>query len=182
MPFVSIPHVPDSLRAVFVECAKTVFHDEKYISLRFSRIDNSKQQIYVNIFGPAGHVGHFDVARGSFVYSNKYSKRKDPGLASEVSRRAVDACAQLQQYALFGEIPAETTESDTKKRKRCTTDDTSVDLDCKVCYSETATHAPIDCGHMCVCGGCILKMKSIGRCNTCPLCRRTVTKYLRIYL
>jgi len=39
---------------------------------------------------------------------------------------------------------------------------------CCICLSEESTYVNIECGHLCICFNCNLKIK-----NICPICRTT---------
>jgi hypothetical protein len=51
------------------------------------------------------------------------------------------------------------------------------DRECCICLEETANHACIPCGHMCLCKGCTAMLL-----KECPKCRTPVSNFIRIYL
>ncbi|KAL1404867.1 E3 ubiquitin-protein ligase neurl1b [Vanrija albida] len=55
--------------------------------------------------------------------------------------------------------------------------------ECIVCNEETASHAIVKCGHLCLCQGCSTKVLAQGK--RCPMCREPVNQQsdlLRIYV
>ena len=53
---------------------------------------------------------------------------------------------------------------------------------CVVCMNSAATHALVPCGHRIVCNGCASTVMEEGGTKRCPVCRKTVTGTLRIYV
>ena len=49
------------------------------------------------------------------------------------------------------------------------------ETDCVVCLDNERTYAIVPCGHLCVCGGCV------GRVKECPICRGRIQSILKIY-
>lgn len=50
--------------------------------------------------------------------------------------------------------------------------------ECVVCRTEAPTHAPAGCGHRCLCEKCAGLMKG----KPCPMCRKPITNYIRVYV
>lgn len=49
------------------------------------------------------------------------------------------------------------------------------ETDCVVCLDNERAYAIVPCGHLCVCGGCV------GRVKECPICRGRIQSILKIY-
>jgi hypothetical protein len=49
------------------------------------------------------------------------------------------------------------------------------DTECVVCLDNERAYAIVPCGHLCVCGGCV------GRVKECPICRGRIQSILKIY-
>eukprot|EP00392_Amoebophrya_sp_AT5.2_P002405 g2410.t1 len=52
------------------------------------------------------------------------------------------------------------------------------DRRCVVCLSRETTHAPMPCGHLCLCDKCHLAPNMQ---RTCPICRTPIERFVRIF-
>lgn len=54
---------------------------------------------------------------------------------------------------------------------------------CSICFDQKATHAFMECGHMCICRGCAEKMNNLSQNGRrCPLCMKESHTIRKIYL
>eukprot|EP00536_Pseudo-nitzschia_multiseries_P018759 jgi/Psemu1/57215/gm1.57215_g len=55
---------------------------------------------------------------------------------------------------------------------------------CVVCLEQSATHAMVPCGHLCLCAECTVRSFSKAICGTpsCPVCRQPLSMVLRIFV
>lgn len=52
---------------------------------------------------------------------------------------------------------------------------------CVLCLENSATYAPISCGHLCFCAGCYTAFRSRTNGDNCPVCRVKITGAVRIF-
>jgi hypothetical protein len=54
---------------------------------------------------------------------------------------------------------------------------TTEPLECVVCLDAMKTHAIVPCGHLCLCESCSTRIRT-----KCPICTRSITDIIKIYM
>ena len=67
------------------------------------------------------------------------------------------------------------TTSPAKEFKAAPKNEEDIENQCKLCKINERQLAVIPCGHLSICQGCS------SRCSLCPICKREVKAYVRIY-
>lgn len=52
---------------------------------------------------------------------------------------------------------------------------------CVICQENEPAYAACPCGHKCICENCLEIVKKYNGNGICPICRKTVTSFMRIY-
>eukprot|EP00668_Euglena_longa_P016797 GGOE01021102.1.p2 GENE.GGOE01021102.1~~GGOE01021102.1.p2 ORF type:complete len:226 (-),score=52.27 GGOE01021102.1:463-1140(-) len=88
----------------------------------------------------------------------------DPGNDSEEEQRKAEALTQRQMLAQIAGEGANDEEEEEKD-----------DSLCKICFTHPSNCVLLECGHLCTCFDCGVKLRQ------CPFCRKPIEKVKKIY-